>query len=114
MRQLPRLRLGDLFKLRDLGRHEVKGFAERINAWAVEGLLASESRFEAAHAARLTSFVGRESEIALLLDRKNLVWQGEGQIVLISGEPGIGKSRIAAALNARIASEPHTRLRFQC
>jgi class 3 adenylate cyclase len=106
--------LGDLFQLRDLGRQEVKGFARPIHAWAVEGLLASESRFEAAHAARLTSFVGREPEIALLLDRKNLAWKGEGQIVLISGEPGIGKSRIAAALSACIASEPHTRLRFQC
>jgi class 3 adenylate cyclase len=106
--------LGDLFKLRNLGHQEVKGFTEPINAWAVEGLLASESRFEAAHAARLTSFVGRELEIALLLDRKNLAWQGEGQIVLISGEPGIGKSRIAAALSARLATEPHMRLRYQC
>jgi hypothetical protein len=106
--------LGDLFKLRDLGLQEVKGFAEPINAWAVEGLLASESRFEAAHAARLTSLVGREAEIGLLLDRKNLAWQGEGQLVLVSGEPGIGKSRIAAALSTRIASEPHTRLRYQC
>jgi class 3 adenylate cyclase/predicted ATPase len=106
--------LGELFKLRDLGRQEFKGFAEPVNAWAVEGLLASESRFEAAHAARLTRFIGREPEIALVLDRKNLAWQGEGQIVLISGEPGIGKSRMAVALSTRIASEPHTRLRYQC
>jgi class 3 adenylate cyclase/tetratricopeptide (TPR) repeat protein len=106
--------LGDLFKLRDLGRHDLKGFANPVNAWVVEGLLGSESRFEANHAARLTTFVGREDEIALLLDRKNLAWLGEGQIVLVSGEPGVGKSRIAAALNASIASEPHTRLRYQC
>jgi class 3 adenylate cyclase len=106
--------LGDLFKLRDLGRHDLKGFAKPVNAWVVEGLLGCESRFEATHAARLTTFVGREDEIALLLDRKNLAWLGEGQIVLVSGEPGVGKSRIAAALSARIASEPHTRLRYQC
>jgi class 3 adenylate cyclase/predicted ATPase len=105
--------VGDLFKSRDLGRHEVKGFIERVNAWAVEGLSDSKSRFEAAHAARLTSFVGREDEIALLLDRKNLAWQGEGQIVLTSGEPGIGKSRVATALSERIL-QPHTRLRYQC
>jgi class 3 adenylate cyclase len=106
--------LGGLFKLRNLGRMQIKGLAEPINAWAVEGRLASESRFEAAHAARLTSFVGREDEITLLLDRKNLAWQGEGQIVLVTGEPGIGKSRIATALSEHIASEPHTRLRYQC
>jgi predicted ATPase len=106
--------LGDLFKLRDLGCHGIKGFAEPVAAWAVEGPLASESRFEAAHATRLTTFVGREPEIAMLFDRKNLAWNGEGQIVLVSGEPGVGKSRAAAALSASIASEPHTRLRFQC
>lgn len=97
--------LGNLFKLRNLGRHALKGFGEPVNIWAVEGLLSSESRFDAVHAARLTSFVGRQSEIALLLDRKNLAWQSEGQVVLVSGEPGIGKSRIPAALSARIASE---------
>src|SRR6516164_8683039 len=106
--------LGDLFRLRDLGRHEVKGIAEPVAAWAVEGVSASESRFEAVRAAGLTDFIGREDELEFLLERKRLAWNGDGRIVLISGEPGIGKSRLAAALAERIAGEPHTRLRYQC
>jgi len=106
--------LGDLFRLRDLGRHEVKGIAEPVAAWAVEGVSDSESRFEAVRAAGLTDLIDREDELDFLLERQRLAWKGEGQIVLISGEPGIGKSRLAAALAERIASEPHTRLRYQC
>jgi len=106
--------LGDLFRLRDLGRHEVKGIAEPVAAWAVEGVSASESRFEAVRVAGLTDLIGREDELDFLLERRRLAWKGEGQIVLISGEPGIGKSRLAAALAERIAGEPHTRLRYQC
>src|SRR5262245_12168676 len=106
--------LGALFHLRDLGLHEVKGFAEPVAAWAVEGISDSESRFEAARTARLTDLIGREDELDFLLERQRLAWKGEGQIVLISGEPGIGKSCIAAALAERIAGEPHTRLRYQC
>src|SRR5215468_5798400 len=106
--------LGDLFHLRDLGRHEFKGIAEPVAAWMVEGVSASESRFEAVRAAGLTDLIGREDELDFLLERQRLAWRGEGQIVLISGEPGIGKSRLAAALAGRIASEPHTRLRYQC
>jgi class 3 adenylate cyclase/predicted ATPase/ABC-type transport system involved in cytochrome c biogenesis ATPase subunit len=106
--------LGDLFRLRDLGRHEVKGIAEPVAAWVVEGVSDSESRFEAVRAAGLTDFIGREDELEFLLERQRLAWKGEGQIVLISGEPGIGKSRLAAALAERIASQPHTRLRYQC
>jgi class 3 adenylate cyclase/predicted ATPase len=106
--------LGDLFRLRDLGRHEVKGIAAAVAAWAVEGVSDSESRFEAARAAGLTDLIGREDELDFLLERQRLAWKGEGQIVLISGEPGIGKSRLAAALAERIAGEPHTRLRYQC
>src|SRR6478736_3796663 len=106
--------LGDLFHLRELGRHEVKGIAEPIAAWAVDGVSDSESRFEAVHVAGVTDLIGREHEIDFLLERKRLAWKGEGQVVLISGEPGIGKSRLAAALVERIVGEAHTRLRYQC
>jgi class 3 adenylate cyclase len=106
--------LGELFKVRDLGRREIKGYAAPVVAWSIEGLSESDSRFEAARAARLTGFVGRENEIDLLLDRKNTAWRGAGQIVLLSGEAGIGKSRLAALLDERIGPEPHTRLRYQC
>jgi class 3 adenylate cyclase len=98
--------LGDLFRLRDLGLHEVKGIAEPVAAWAVDGVSDSESRFDAVRAAHLTDLIGREEEIDFLLERQRLAWKGEGQIVLISGEPGIGKSRLAAALAERITGEP--------
>jgi class 3 adenylate cyclase/predicted ATPase len=106
--------LGDVCSLRELGQHEVKGFAEPVAAWAVVGLSASESRFEAVHVSGLTDVIGREREIGFLLERQRLAWKGVGQIVLISGEPGIGKSRLAAALAGRIAKVPHTLFRYQC
>ena len=106
--------LGNLFRLRDLGRHEVKGMAEPVEAWAVEGVSISESRFESVHPAGLTDLTDRKEEIGLLLERQRLAWKGEGQIVLISGEPGIGKSRLTAALAEHIIGEPYTHLRFQC
>jgi len=106
--------LGDLFRLRDFGLHEVKGIAEPVATWAVEGVSDSESRFEAVRTVRLPDLIGREDEINFLLERQRLAWNGKGQIVLISGEPGIGKSRLAAALAEHIAGEPHTRLRYQC
>jgi len=106
--------LGDLFRVRDLGSQEIKGFSHPVTAWLVEGLSASEIRFEAVHPVHLTGFVGREDEIRLLLDCKNLAWKGEGQVVLISGEAGIGKSRLAVQLGECVASETHTRLRYQC
>ena len=73
-----------------------------------------EGRFEALHASGLTELVGREEELELLLRRWSRAKSGEGQVVLISGEAGIGKSRLTAALLERLASEPHTRLRYFC
>ena len=73
-----------------------------------------ESRFEALHASGLTALVGREEELELLLRRWSRAKTGEGQVVLLSGEPGIGKSRLTAALMENVAGEPHTRLRYFC
>jgi tetratricopeptide (TPR) repeat protein len=106
--------LGDLFQTRNLGPVEIKGLNEPTNAWAIEGVLASESRFEAVRPTRLVSFVGREAEINLLLDRQRQAWDRKGQVVLVSGEAGIGKSRVVAAFSERIAGGRHIRLRYQC
>ena len=102
------------FRLRDLGRHAVKGLTEPVEVWVAEGVLSSDSRFEAAQTTRLTGFVGREAESMLLRERQRRAWQGEGQIALISGEAGIGKSCFSAWLSDQVADEPHTRLRYQC
>lgn len=106
--------LGDLFTFRNLGHREVKGIAEPIAVWAVEGAIASESRFEAVRAARSIGFVGRKDEIEFILSRQREAWQGQGQIVLITGEAGIGKSRIVATLSETPSLGTHRRVRYQC
>ncbi len=106
--------LGQTFEFQELGRRDLKGFAEPVPVWRVLGEGRVASRFEASHGAALTRFVGREQEVALLLERWRRAKDGEGQVVLLSGEPGIGKSRILQALSKRIGAEAHTRLRYQC
>ena len=106
--------LGNIFELQDLGARELKGIAGPVHVWAALRASSVESRFEALHASGLTALVGREEECELLLRRWAKVKNGEGQVVLLSGEAGIGKSRITAALLENIAGEPYTRLRYFC
>jgi class 3 adenylate cyclase len=106
--------VGNLFELEDLGAQGLKGISGPVRAWAALRPSSVESRFEALHASGLTELVGREEELELLLRRWSKAKGGQGQVVLLSGEPGIGKSRLTAALLERLATEPHTRLRYFC
>src|ERR1700745_598937 len=106
--------VGNIFELEDLGAQDVKGIAGPVRAWAALRPSSVESRFEALHMTGLTELVGREEELEILLRRWSKAKSGEGQVVLLSGEPGIGKSRLTAALMERLASGRHTRLRYFC
>jgi class 3 adenylate cyclase/predicted ATPase len=106
--------LGNLFQLQDLGARDLKGIAGPVRSWAALRASSVESRFEALHATDLTALVGREEEAELLRRRWARAKTGEGQVVLLSGEAGIGKSRLTAALLERLVAEPHTRLRYFC
>jgi class 3 adenylate cyclase/predicted ATPase len=106
--------LGNLFELDDLGAKDLKGIAGPVRAWTALRASSAEGRFEAMHSAGLTDVVGREEELELLLRRWGRAKSGEGQVVLLSGEAGIGKSRLTAALLERLINEPHARLRYFC
>jgi class 3 adenylate cyclase len=106
--------VGNAFELTDLGEQDLKGIAEPIHAWQVERALVTESRFDARRGSALTPLVGREEELDLLLRRWSQTRDGEGQVVLLSGEPGIGKSRILTSLRQRLEAQGVHALRFQC
>ncbi|RWO75240.1 MAG: adenylate cyclase [Mesorhizobium sp.] len=106
--------VGGLFDLADLGSHHIKGFAKPVGAWRVIGESGVESRFEALHPAALTPLIGREEELALLQRRWDEARDGEGQVVLLSGEPGIGKSRLTRALQQRLDESIYMRLIHFC
>ena len=105
--------LGNLFELEDLGAKDLKGITEPVRTWRALRASSVESRFEALRTAT-TPLVGRDEEVDLLLRRWEQAKRGEGCVVLISGEAGIGKSRIAQTVVERLGSEPHTRLRYFC
>jgi class 3 adenylate cyclase/tetratricopeptide (TPR) repeat protein len=106
--------IGGLFELEERGPREMKGLQRPIAVWRVVSERTAATRFEATHKEEATSLVGRDQELALLLDRWELASIGEGQVVLLSGEAGIGKSRISQALCDLVAVGPHRTIRYQC
>lgn len=106
--------LGNVFELTDLGGQQLKGIEGETAAYAISGERAAESRFEARSAGDVSEMVGRDHELALMEERWSRAKAGEGQLVLLSGEAGIGKSRISRAMIDAVAREDHIRLNYQC
>jgi class 3 adenylate cyclase/tetratricopeptide (TPR) repeat protein len=106
--------LSDDFRVSHLGRFDLKGFSTEVNAWRIDEATVAESRFETRRAKNFAEFVGRDEERSLLLDRQKHAWQGSGQVVLISGEAGIGKSSLAAWLTEQLEAGSYVRRFFQC
>ncbi|HUN99854.1 MAG TPA: adenylate/guanylate cyclase domain-containing protein [Bradyrhizobium sp.] len=106
--------LGRAFELKSLGLHQLKGFKAPVPAWSVLRVIESVTRFEASRSESMTPFVGREHEVGVLMDRWRLAKTGQGQVVALSGEAGIGKSRVLAAVREHIGDETLMVLRYQC
>lgn len=109
-----KLLLGDVFVLTDLGAHELRGISGKSSAYVVDMERPVESRFEARSSADISAMVGRDQELALMMERWRQARQSEGQLVLLTGEAGIGKSRITRAMIDSVAQEEHIRLSYQC
>ena len=103
-----------VFDFQDIGTQELKGVTKALQVYRVVSAKQRTSRFEAAHASSLTPLIGRSAELALLLDRWGKTKEGDGQIVLLSGLPGVGKSRLIHELKSSIQNEPHSLLNYQC
>jgi hypothetical protein len=112
--QQTRRLVGGIFDYSELGLREVRRIGEPVPVWQVLRPSQVESRFEALRGSALTPLVGRQEEIEILLRRWSRTKAGDGQVVLISGEPGIGKSRLTIALQQHIDPAPHTRIRYFC
>lgn len=106
--------VGEVFSFDDIGAQEFKGIAGKTPAFAVQGERVRESRFEARASGAISPLIGREHELALMLERWTRARSGEGQVVVLSGEAGIGKSRLTKAMIDAVAREPHIRLSYQC
>ncbi len=112
--QATRRLVGSLFELADLGPIRIKGFSEPVAAFRVQGEGSADGRFEALHGQRVTPLIGREHELAMLLERWSWAKDGDGQVVLIAGEAGIGKSRLLRALREKLTDEPHIAISHFC
>ena len=106
--------IGKLFEYRDLGRHDLKGFARPVHVRQVSSASKVENRFEARQADVAFPLLGRDEELELLLRRWEQAKRSEGRVVLLTGEAGIGKSRLTRALQERLREDPHTLLTYHC
>ena len=106
--------LGNTYTLRSIGDQELKGISGSVEAFVVEGEASVESRFAAQQSGTLTPIVGRDREIELMLERWALARSGKGQLLIVSGEAGIGKSRITRAVIDEIGRDDHIRMTYQC